>query len=80
MKSAIRRYHYKRLQKGRKIYWFGPWDDSTKEKIRLGKLANTSHPCSCQGGCGHMREAVGLTRQELRAPKVEDWYEDNTKH
>ena len=61
MNSAVRRHHYRRLQKTRKNYWFGGMDNK-----ELGMIANTPHPCSCVGGCGHMRQMYGPTRQELR--------------
>ncbi|MFA7218474.1 MAG: hypothetical protein WC057_07755 [Dehalococcoidales bacterium] len=85
MKSVRRRRIYRALQKKRKWYWFGPIKKEYTElgcpwteKKRLGKLANTPHPCSCVGGCGHIRKFEGLTRQERCAPKVEDWNEDET--
>lgn len=62
MNSAVRRHHYRRLQKTRRNYWGRELTD----KRELGMIANTPQPCSCIGGCGHMRQAYGLTRQELR--------------
>ena len=72
MKSAIRRHHYHRLKKNRKWYWFGPQREIDEEE-RLGKLVDTPHPCSCPGGCGHMREFNGPSVQERRAATIEDW-------
>jgi hypothetical protein len=72
-KRAIRRHHYRRLQKARKNYWGCPirvyeaFERPPMTNRELGIVANTPHSCSCTGGCGHMRQAYGPTRQELRS-------------
>lgn len=64
MKSAIRRHHYKRLQKTRSRYWFG--HDVKHTSRQSGQVVSTPHPCSCDGGCGHFRRMYGKTVQERR--------------
>lgn len=56
MNSAIRRHHYKRLQKARSDFWFG---SETKHTPReSGMIVSTPHPCSCLG-CGNLRKHTG---------------------
>jgi len=53
MQTAIRRHHYRRLQKKRSEYWFGY---ETKHSPReSGMIVSTPHPCSCLG-CGNLRK------------------------
>ena len=61
---AIRRHHYNRLKNTRKYYWFG--HETPLSDREAGQIANTPHPCSCTGGCGHFREIEGRTMQERR--------------
>lgn len=64
MKNAMRRHHYRRLQKTRRDYWFG---SETKHSPReSGMIVATPHPCSCLG-CGNLRKHIGeKTIQERR--------------
>lgn len=72
MSRAIRRHHYRRLQKKRKSYWGGSFGTKTEvrymhtEAYRLGVLVSTPHPCSCIG-CGNKRRIEGPSMQERRA-------------
>lgn len=53
MNTAIRRHHYRRLQKARSKYWNG---QETKMSSRVaGMVVSTPHPCSCRG-CGNPRK------------------------
>ena len=82
MKSAIRRHHYYRLQKKRRWYWGGPGEFRPQpnriifelsEEERLGRLANTPHPCS-RFCCANRRRFEGPSISEIRrAPRIEDW-------
>lgn len=64
MKTAIRRHHYRRLQKKRSRYWFGR--EIKMSPRQLGLVVATPHPCSCLG-CGNLRKHIGeKTIQERR--------------
>lgn len=64
MKNAIRRHHYRRLQKKRSWYWFG--HEIKMSPRQLGLVVATPHPCSCLG-CGNPRKHIGeKTMQERR--------------
>jgi len=59
--QAIRRFHYRRLQKKRSRYWSG--NHTPRE---AGMIATTPHPCSYLG-CGNPRKHLNeRTRQEKR--------------
>lgn len=64
MKAAIRRCHYRRLQKKRSGYWFGyEIKHSPRES---GMIATTPHPCS-RCCCGNPRKYFNeKTMQERR--------------
>jgi len=70
---AWRRWQYQKRKMNRKHYWGGPVGTEPgvrymqTEEERLGMVANTPQPCSCIGGCGHMRQAYGPTIQERKA-------------
>lgn len=53
MKSAIRRHHYKRVQKARSRYWSG--HEIKHSPRESGMIVATPHPCSCLG-CGNLRK------------------------
>ena len=83
---AWRRWQYQKRKMNRKHYWGGPVGKEPgvtyrqTEERRLGMVANTPHACSCFGGCGHLREACGLTRQERRAEaSAKEQIEENRK-
>jgi len=61
---SIRRHHYQRLKKQSKLYWYGTIKNPV-ENNRLGKIAETPHPCSCIG-CGNPRRHFKQqTKREL---------------
>jgi hypothetical protein len=52
--------------------WNNRWHSAHRvappEERWIGRMASTHNkPCSCVGGCGHLRQAVGPTIQELRS-------------
>ena len=53
MNSAIRRYHYRRVQKARSDYWFGR--EIKHSPQQAGMIIATPHPCLCRG-CGNPRK------------------------
>lgn len=64
MRRELRRYHYRRLQRKRKHYWFGKEIPMTPKQ--LGMVVSTPHPCSCLG-CGNPRKHLNeKTVQERR--------------
>lgn len=65
MNSAIRRHHYRRLQKKRKGYWYSI-DGRKLSAAELGIVVATPQPCSCRG-CGNPRKHENQkTMQERR--------------
>jgi len=65
MNSATRRHHYRRLQKTRKLYWFG---HEIKHTPRQSGMVIAT-PCCCSNNCcGNPRKHFNqLTIQERRA-------------
>ena len=66
MSRALRRHHYRRLQKKRQHYWSGTKYMTPR---KLGMVVSTPHPCSCMG-CGHQRYWFGPTIQERRVKRI----------
>jgi len=70
---ALRRHHYRRLQKTRQHYWGRDRDQQHTPPLtprELGYVANTPHPCSCYL-CGNPRRNFNeKTVQERRILEV----------
>jgi hypothetical protein len=74
MTRAIRRHHYDRLKKKRKLYW-GGYDYPNDEKT-LGKIVSTPQMCS-RYCCGNPRRHRGeVTLQEKRCTEAYGSRED----